>query len=770
MLRPWIQRSACVSSSSLAPLRFGRFLSSTGLCINPEVKAALDENRPVVALESTIISHGMPFPRNLECAKQVEQVVRDNGATPATIAILDGQVHIGLTTIHLERLARLGTDCRKTSRRDLAWVVSSRQNGATTVAATMHLAHRAGIDVFSTGGIGGVHRGVEETWDISADLTELSRTGVCVVCAGIKSILDIPRTLEYLETMGVPVMSYQQRELPAFFSSNSGIMAPFTIHTAGDVARIIQAHKLLGLTNGQVVAVPTPQHHEAEEWIQMALEEARKQNITGAAMTPFLLQRVHNLSGGQSIDANIALVCHNSQVASQIAVELSLSSRGSKASLSYALTPPPASSLSVAAQPSYTSPSPPSSNPCSSFSSSLEPVSEKPTSTLENAPLIIGGTNLDVIGRPSRKFKLGERTSTEGIVTSRWGGVGRNIAEAAARMGRTPLFLTIVGKDMNGDAFLRSCQRLGILVNAVIRDDICATSEWLAILDQTGDLSVAIADTGAAELVNTKQALTWLKSTTPIVVLDANLTTQTITGIAMAASHLNVPVWAETISTGKCSRILPAWRAGHVNFISTSCVTFQSLIEKLQSEETKESTQKAGEGAPYTCQGVDTEETQEEREQRQIQDMLQSIHQVGGMGAYVILTRGARGVLVGYRPPDIHTMSSQAQPQAQIELWSLPARPLPDNVAIHTTGAGDTLVGVTLAALIQTGKTACPAGGVPSFSVPQVLASIQTGMTGSYLSLQSDYSVSPHLSPESISQLGLYGYPSKARPCHFDIG
>jgi len=298
-----------------------------GLLLSAPVREALSSGRAVVALESTIITHGMPFPQNLQTAREVERIVRDAGAEPATIAILDGQPCVGLTDQQLERLARLGQSVRKTSRRDLPAVMGLRMHGSTTVSATMILAARAGITVFVTGGIGGVHRGGESTMDISADLTELGRTPVAVVCAGAKSVLDIPRTLEFLETQGVTVAAYQADEFPAFFTPHSGCAPSCRVDSPQEAAEVIRAGLALSLGSGFVFGVPIPSAYQAaagpvQRAIDTALEEVVTKRITGNEVTPFLLQRVQELSGGVSLSANIALIKHNALVGSQIAVAL----------------------------------------------------------------------------------------------------------------------------------------------------------------------------------------------------------------------------------------------------------------------------------------------------------------------------------------------------------------------------------------------------------------------------------------------------------------
>ena len=301
-------------------------MSDLPLAYAPEVADARAEGRPIVALESTIITHGMPFPQNLETARLVEATVRDAGATPATIAVMGGQLHIGLSKDKLAALAET-QDAMKLSRADLAACLASGRTGATTVAATMIAAHLAGIDVFATGGIGGVHRGAENSFDISADLHELARTPVTVVAAGAKAILDLDKTLEVLETLGVPVIGFGQDELPAFWSRNSGLAAPLRMDTAAEIAAAHRMRVRLGLDGGQLVANPIPADNEIprEEItpaIEAALAEADRQGIAAKEVTPFLLQRIFELTKGRSLEANIALVRNNARLGAAIAAAI----------------------------------------------------------------------------------------------------------------------------------------------------------------------------------------------------------------------------------------------------------------------------------------------------------------------------------------------------------------------------------------------------------------------------------------------------------------
>lgn len=294
------------------------------LDISPEVQNALKQKLPIVALESTIISHGMPYPQNVETALLVEKTVRNNGAIPATIAILNGKLKAGLSKTEIEALGKAGKNAMKTSRRDIPFVLTKKLNGATTVASTMIIAEMAGIKIFATGGIGGVHRGANTSMDISADLQELANSNVAVVCAGAKAILDLNLTLEYLETFGVPVIGFETEEFPAFYSRKSGLKVNYRMDSYEEIAQFLKTKWQLGLKGGAVIANPIPAIYEMEytfvnEAIEQAIVEAEKLKIKGKEITPFLLSKIESLTKGKSLKANIQLVLNNAKVAAQIA-------------------------------------------------------------------------------------------------------------------------------------------------------------------------------------------------------------------------------------------------------------------------------------------------------------------------------------------------------------------------------------------------------------------------------------------------------------------
>ena len=299
---------------------------NTLFSINPEVENAFSKKRPILALESTIIAHGMPFPENIEFARQAEALACKQGVTPATIAIIDGKIHVGLDDKQLEILAS-SKNVEKIAVRDIAFAVAQKLTGATTVSATIHLAHLAGIDVFATGGIGGVHRNAETTFDISQDLIELSRTPMIVISAGVKAILDIPKTLEYLETCAVPVIGYKTNEFPAFYSRSSGSKLTASCNTYVEIAKTFKSHRELKLQSALLIANPVPKSDEIpkkiiDKYIDVALAECSEKNIIGKKVTPFLLKKIVELSNGESLKANIALALNNVKLGTQIAIKL----------------------------------------------------------------------------------------------------------------------------------------------------------------------------------------------------------------------------------------------------------------------------------------------------------------------------------------------------------------------------------------------------------------------------------------------------------------
>eukprot|EP01083_Nonionella_stella_P027404 75448_1 len=493
--------------------------------ISAEVQSALDNHLPIVALESTIITHGMPYPQNYHTAKSVENTIRSLGVTPATIAIISGIIHVGLNESEIQNLSQLDNKLiYKCTRRTLPYVLSNKYHGSTTVAATMYIAHLCGIPIFVTGGIGGVHRGVEETMDISADLIELSHTPVTVVCAGIKSILDIRKTLEYLETHGVTATTLKQNNFPAFFMSDSKIKSPLKSNTITEIASMIQVSKALRLNNGILVAVPND-FDKTDEFVMnieratdTALREIKEKKITGRDITPYILGRVHELTKGQSLDANIQLIHNNARIGAQIALKLYQNHNGKK-------------------------------------------VDVWDKASVPSDVLVVGGCVVDVIGSPNHQ--LMPYTSNPGRAQTSYGGTGRNISECLAKLDRTVTMLSAVGDDVFGHKVIQYCNLHGIDTSNIVRSEKHSTSSYVAIFDKNNDLFISIADLAVldeelnAAYFCSPKIRTIVKSA-KFIVLDGNLSADALKMIVTQATDNdeNVKIWYEPISVEKAKRIV----------------------------------------------------------------------------------------------------------------------------------------------------------------------------------------------------------------------
>lgn len=511
-------RLAFSSRSYASPIRFFRRSRHDGIVLSSRVRNALDQGMPVVCLESTIITHGMAYPDNLAMARRVEQVIESNGAVPATIAILNGVAHVGLLDNQLQALAEAGQSARKVSRRDLAKVIADKSTGGTTVSATMILAKAAGIQVFVTGGIGGVHRYAEDTMDISNDLNELSRNDVTVVCAGPKAILDIPRTLEYLETMGVSVVTLGQQNLPAFYSRDSGIRSPQTCENVHEVAQMIAANQSMQLGSSILVCVPIPENAALpSKWmnkvISEAIKESKKHGITGKDSTPYLLAAVSKATQGKSLEANIALVLENARVGAQIACELARLSSSNKVDSGRAITAE--DSLLIA----------------ESLRGLEEGFDLEPSISIskDHELLVIGGVAMDtsctIHGSSDIQSLL--HTSNPGTVARSIGGVAGNIARAAALTGVTTKLASLLGAsdgklDATGqeiDADLQSCG----ITTALAKVERARTASYTCI-QAGGKLMLGVADMSIFDYQDQVQALlSSLSCDYKAIVVDGNL-------------------------------------------------------------------------------------------------------------------------------------------------------------------------------------------------------------------------------------------------------
>ncbi|KAK1233041.1 hypothetical protein PQX77_003844 [Marasmius sp. AFHP31] len=513
-------------SSAPSPLR------NLPLDVHPEVQEALAHNRPVVALETTLVTHGFPYPTNFELATDLENIVRSSGAIPATIGMIGGRVKIGLEPSELVRLAdtKNNSSVVKLSRRDVGPAVALKADGGTTCSATLMFAALAGIKVFSTGGLGGVHRGAENSMDVSADLMELSRNPVGLVSGGVKSILDIGRTLEYLETLGVPVVAYSEtKDFPAFFTPKSGHQLSWNVNDPHSAAQVLYAQDQFGMGNGTLIGVPIPRDYEEEglkiqKAVDQAVEESEANGIakSGKEVTPWLLKRVSELTQGRSELSNIALLKNTALVA------------------------------------------PTAASPSSSFSFShrARPVPEKPK--VSPKLVVIGSSAVDITARSSKgnTAALASQSTVPGSVSLSLGGVARNIAEASYRASSdkdSVMLLSPVADDMFGSFLRGETSKLGMREDGLVTQKDHRTATCNMILDGEGHLVTGIADMGIIEILTSQTAIACLKQHKPsIVALDGNMSPKTLAGIVRYCKQKELKVLFEPTSVMKSSSILQA--------------------------------------------------------------------------------------------------------------------------------------------------------------------------------------------------------------------
>jgi len=616
--------------------------------IDEAVQDALANGRPVVALESTIVAHGMPYPQNLHLSQKVASILRSKGVEPATIAVKDGICRVGLSVEEMEDLARSGEENRaaKCSTRELSLILAKHKNrsaadfstsghqwGATTVASTMALAYAAGIPTFVTGGSGGVHRNGETSMDISADLAELARTPVIVVSAGIKSILDIERTLQVLETNGVPTVAYQTDEFPAFFSPHSGISTPARVDSAEEVASAYWAARDLGLTHGMMCAVPNhdPAGAHVEDAIQFALAEADAKGIAGQAVTPFLLKRIAEITGGDSLRSNMALVQRNAEVGADIAVAISKQQ----------------------------------------LQEVRHPMVQVPKAMPRSRVIVVGGAVLDIMAKPLPGRELVMETSNPASCTESDGGVGRNIAEVLGRLGSLPVFYSAVGNDSRGLAlFSRLEEDCGVQASrsTVHVVDTANTATYLAVMNGSGDLHTACADMQVLDhiLAPSKDMFQGAE----IVVLDANPPVQVLKEAAVRACEAGAKVFFDPTSVAKASKV-----AQDDALMSCISYAFPSFVELAAMVQGKEATD---------FDGLDDID---------IVPVLAEIilDRMNPNDAHLVITLGASGVVLASK-----------QRGSEMEITRFEAK---KGVAVeNATGAGDTLCGAFIHALL-TGRT-----------------------------------------------------------------
>ncbi|PIL31886.1 hypothetical protein GSI_06590 [Ganoderma sinense ZZ0214-1] len=520
----FLQRRAVLLLRPASGLRSRRPISSLSAALNehapidihPEVQDALAHQRPVVALETTIVTHGMPYPKNRETAQSVESNVRKAGAIPATIGLIEGRVKIGLAPHELERLADVSNNPSvvKLSRRDLGAAIALKRDGGTTCSTTLMFAALAGIQVFSTGGLGGVHRGAESTMDISADLHELSRCPVGLVSAGVKSILDIGRsyrTLEYLETLGVPVISYGPTDdFPAFYTRKSGFKSPWRVDDPESAARILHTHRQLGISNGAIFAVPIPEEYESvgqelQRAVEQAIRESEANGVSrrGKEATPWLLKRVGELTSGKSLRSNIALIENTATVGGQIAVAYAR-----LAGATYASHPHVAHSIPASA------------------ARELQVTDDLSPATL----IVVGSAAVDITARADpvpggTRSNNNLHTTTPGVVSLTSGGVGRNVAEAACRiltsyskdLANSAMLVSPIGKDAFGQLLMSESERIGMRTDGFIQVEDARTAVCNMVLDCAGGLTSGVADMDVIRTLNATKVRCWPSSQVTIL-------------------------------------------------------------------------------------------------------------------------------------------------------------------------------------------------------------------------------------------------------------
>ncbi|PWA03323.1 hypothetical protein BB558_000504 [Smittium angustum] len=694
--RSWIKRNDLFKAN--------RSISSF-LNINPKVKEALKNGEPVVALESTIISHGMPYPANLQTALTVESIVRENGSVPATIALMDGKINIGLNEEQLIRLAIGGKQVSKASTRDMAVILSQGIMGATTVSSTMVSAHLAGIKVFVTGGIGGVHRESEKLMDISSDLTELGRTPVSVICAGAKSILDLPKTLEYLETLGTCVVTFgPEREFPAFFSSKSGLKSPWNVSTTEEAAKIINTQNKLGLKNGIVFAVPIPKEFERngamiEQSIKEAVEEAMKNKITGKEMTPFLLAKLVEITKGESLKANIALVKNNAKIGSRISNNLSKMAFGNKRQFS-------------------------------TKSSSFEPNHGQ-------SIVVVGGSTIDVVSRifdenlgsfgakKSAKDSEMKETSYIGRVNTAVGGVGQNLARASHLSGAKTFFVTALGNDIQAEAILRDLERIGMDVNHFQKLESFNTAICNSVHKSDGDLMVCVADTSIIENISLEKIRVALDETKPgMVAFDANILPGVMKNIISYCNEHKIPTVYQPTSLQKSIRFLEAISPSQtVDIITPNTIELDYITKSAFERGIIPSSSLLKADFRNSCKDVPKQ-------------VIDNCLALSNLFRYQVVTIGGLGVLLCAKEKD------------SVAFYHV-AGLVPSKI-LNTNGAGDSFVGSFMSLIVRDEEF------IPSvpfkFPLEKMSSIAKKAQLASILSLESQSPVSEKLNPDIFNR------------------
>ncbi|KAI0375081.1 indigoidine synthase A-like protein [Pilatotrama ljubarskyi] len=785
------RRAAPLLRPATASLRCGRPSSSLAaslkdhapIDVHPEVEEALAHGRPVVALETTIVTHGMPYPANLETARSVESNVRKAGAIPATIGLIEGRVKIGLQPHELERLAdvRRNHPAVKLSRRDIGPAIALGRDGGTTCSATLIFSALAGIKVFSTGGLGGVHRGAETTMDISADLHELTRCPVGLVSAGVKSILDIGRTLEYLETLGVPVISYAPTDdFPAFYSRRSGFKSPWRMDDPVSAARLLFTQKQLGMSNGALFAVPIPEAYDAigqelQRAVEQAVRESEANGISrrGKEATPWLLNRVGELTAGKSLASNIALIENTAFVGGQIAVAYS--------------------QLSNERHPKNSYPHVPNSTAPLSASAAAEPSkrADQPPAKL----VIVGSAAVDITARAdpvpgAAGANNNLHTTAPGVVTLSAGGVGRNVAEAAHRiltsysneLSTATALVSPIGEDIFGKLLMSETSRIGLRTDGFIRMSKARTAVCNMVLDSAGGLTGGVADMDIIRTLDAAKIVDVLEEHRPkILALDANMSHETLRALIAYANKRQILTFFEPTSVPKSTVIFPAVAAA-LDSASTSSapVTFATpnVLELAHMYQEACASPLELTAHKYWWQVID--------EMALGADFRMELEQLARRSAFegedaptgnlsflvnngiaqmainllpffqhLIIKCGERGLIAAFRVSGEHAETSawsthstnifarqivarSKSGRSVVVLKHYPPIPVPEDKIVNVTGAGDSLVGSILATLTQR-----PVAFEEPAALDQMVAQAQLAAV---YTLQSEHAVSPRLS------------------------
>ncbi|EFA82965.1 hypothetical protein PPL_03743 [Heterostelium album PN500] len=629
-----------------------------------EVKDAIARGLPLIALESTIISHGMPYPQNYKTALEVEDIVRSNGAIPATIALINGTIRVGLDKESLHHLSSVGKAAIKTSRRDLALVLAQPdRTGSTTVSATIFIANLVGIKLFVTGGLGGVHRGAEESFDISADLTELGKNEITVVSAGVKSILDIGKTLEYLETQGVTVITLGSDYFPSFFTPKSEFKTPNRLDSYLECAKVIDANHRLQLNSGIVITVPNifPSTVDFDQSISQAVKEAETLKVAGKEITPFLLKRVNELTGGKSLESNIHLIKENAKVGALIAVELSKLKNSNN-------------------------------NQQTTTSQNKEVTATTTTTTTRKQSVIsvVGGAVIDLISHPNNALQM--KTSNPGVMNIKVGGVGKNVAEIISRLQLETLFISMVGDDVQSNIIYDHFRSVNISTDGVKRVSGSSTATYNAIMNEVGDLEVAISIMDIFKKITPDYIAQFKEEIrkSKMIVFDANIPLETMVSLAALAKESAIPMFFEPTSVPKSSiPMLSSEKAGVdiIPMITYSSPNVDELLEMSKKVCLRVSNSKKVE---QLCREVDKSNHKDKS--------VQSIE----LHSNILLEAGMQTLFVKFGKSGVFVMSLNKETNDNaLVSQHFDAPNIKDEELVDVTGAGDSMVGCIIWSIIN---------------------------------------------------------------------